>query len=329
MATNDFVPVAPGPGANIASQATYLADPATSTGNVAGVAKSAIINKSLRQGTTMAAVLAQLIVDNTGQNAVDDGTTATLLTNLKAAIRLSHGQCRLSVASGTSLTLKPYNGNMVIVNGIPLQLPAAGISISNSGLSATTRYYVYLTGTTASPSLVLSTTGHSTAANGVETQTGDTTRTLVGMIYTNTLSQFEDSTQNKFCINWFNRRRLIAGVFGAGYTTSSISTVEVNVALRCNFLCWGDDGIYAQYAGSSSSNSVAATASAFMQIQMDGSVPGVTFNVVPVFANTASGFVTTVTTTPTEGLHFISLYWLTGGTGTITTNATAQLNITG
>lgn len=87
MATNDFVPVAPGPGANVASQATYLADPVVTTGNVSGVAKSAIVNKSLRQGTVIAAVVAQYIADVTGQNSVDDGTTATLLANLKAALR--------------------------------------------------------------------------------------------------------------------------------------------------------------------------------------------------------------------------------------------------
>lgn len=87
MATNDFLVVAPGPAPNIATQATYAADPAVTTGNLSGVAKSAIINKSLRQATVMAATLAQFIVDMTGQNAVDDGTIATLLANLKIATK--------------------------------------------------------------------------------------------------------------------------------------------------------------------------------------------------------------------------------------------------
>jgi hypothetical protein len=85
MATNDFIPVAPGPGANVLTQTAYAASAAASTGYQSGVAPSAGVNKSLRQGTTMAAVVAQYIVDITGQNAVDDGTTATLLANLKGA----------------------------------------------------------------------------------------------------------------------------------------------------------------------------------------------------------------------------------------------------
>lgn len=87
MATNDFVPVAPGPGANVLSQSTYLTRSAVTTGYASGVAESAAVNKSLRQGTVMAAVLAQFIVDTTGQDALDDGTTATLLTNLKTALK--------------------------------------------------------------------------------------------------------------------------------------------------------------------------------------------------------------------------------------------------
>jgi hypothetical protein len=45
-----------------------------------------------------------------------------------------HGQCRPSVASPTSLLLSPYNGNLLTVNGAPTQIPAAGLTVSNSGL---------------------------------------------------------------------------------------------------------------------------------------------------------------------------------------------------
>jgi hypothetical protein len=45
-----------------------------------------------------------------------------------------NGQCRLSAAGTASLLLSPYNGNNIIVNGVPQQIPAAGVSLSNSGL---------------------------------------------------------------------------------------------------------------------------------------------------------------------------------------------------
>jgi hypothetical protein len=50
--------------------------------------------------------------------------------------QLGQGQCRLSVASTTSLLLSPYNGNNVVVNGLPEQIPAGGLTLSNSGLQA-------------------------------------------------------------------------------------------------------------------------------------------------------------------------------------------------
>lgn len=101
MATNDFVPVAPSAGANVLTQAQYLSRSAVTTGYASGVAESAAVNKSLRQGTIMAAVVGQLIVDNTGQNAVDDGTTATLLANLKAAVSGRLIGVRTFTSSGT------------------------------------------------------------------------------------------------------------------------------------------------------------------------------------------------------------------------------------
>jgi len=87
MATNDFQVFAGGSGANVLSQSDWLALAALGSGFSAGVAQSAACNKAWRQSSTMAAVLAQLIVDITGQNATDDGTTSTLLANLKSAIR--------------------------------------------------------------------------------------------------------------------------------------------------------------------------------------------------------------------------------------------------
>lgn len=106
MATSDFLPFATGGGANVVSQAAYAALPAVSTGYQSGVAQSAQLNKTWRQSSIMAAVLAQFIVQQTGQNATDDGTTAALLANLTAAIGASTpgvvGQMRNLVMSVTA-----------------------------------------------------------------------------------------------------------------------------------------------------------------------------------------------------------------------------------
>ncbi|WP_296223274.1 gp53-like domain-containing protein [Ralstonia sp. UBA689] len=83
---NDFLPFAGAAGANVITQAVYAALAAQQTGFQSGVANSAQLNKVWRQASIMAAVLGQFIADNSGQSAVDDGTTATLEANLKKAI---------------------------------------------------------------------------------------------------------------------------------------------------------------------------------------------------------------------------------------------------
>ncbi|OUL68696.1 hypothetical protein [Paraburkholderia hospita] len=89
----DFLPFAANPGANVETQAAYVADAATlANGFSAGVAPSVKLNKVWRQSSIMSAVLAQFIVNQTGQPAIDDGTTATLLANLATAVAVSARQ---------------------------------------------------------------------------------------------------------------------------------------------------------------------------------------------------------------------------------------------
>lgn len=86
MSMNDFLPFAANTGANVQTQADYAASSDRATGYVTGTASSAEVNKVLRQCSLIASMVAQLIVDQTGQNAVDDGTIATLEANLEQAI---------------------------------------------------------------------------------------------------------------------------------------------------------------------------------------------------------------------------------------------------
>ncbi|MGA4275564.1 hypothetical protein ACI2VH_02995 [Ralstonia nicotianae] len=99
---NDFLPFATASGANVVTQAQYAALAALSTGYQSGVAPSAQLNKTWRQSSIMAAVLAQFIADNTGQNATDDGTTATLEANLLAAIRSATKTSVILADTGTA-----------------------------------------------------------------------------------------------------------------------------------------------------------------------------------------------------------------------------------
>ncbi|WLE59163.1 hypothetical protein GIY62_00145 [Burkholderia plantarii] len=86
MAKNDFKAFATGDDANVLSQADYDALAARSSGFQSGIAKSAQLNKVLRQSSIIAAVLAQFIVDQVGKDATDNGSVDALVENLKAAI---------------------------------------------------------------------------------------------------------------------------------------------------------------------------------------------------------------------------------------------------
>ena len=87
MATNDFLPLATGGGANVVDQATFAAlSSLLANGFQSGVANSAQINKVLRQSSFVASAVAKIIADN-NVNALDDGDVAGFKTKLIAAIQ--------------------------------------------------------------------------------------------------------------------------------------------------------------------------------------------------------------------------------------------------
>lgn len=87
----DFVPFAAGAGANVLTQAEYLALAELATGFASGEAYSAQLNKVWRQSSIMASVLATVIANVTGQNAIDDGTTTDLVGNLVKTLLMGGG----------------------------------------------------------------------------------------------------------------------------------------------------------------------------------------------------------------------------------------------
>src|SRR5258708_5400357 len=88
MATNDFVPFATGGGANVLTQSAYLASSQLPAGQQPGVASSALNNKALRQGTFVAAALAQVVSDFTSANVLDNGVLDDLVDGIIATFSL-------------------------------------------------------------------------------------------------------------------------------------------------------------------------------------------------------------------------------------------------
>ena len=134
---NDFLPFATGGGANVLTQSQYAALSAIATGYQSGVAQSAALNKTWRQSSIMAAVLAQLINNNAGQPAVDDGTTATLLANLTTAISVIARQNPVLTDTGTANAYVVSNAAALTayptVSGLTLD-----VAIANTNTGAST-----------------------------------------------------------------------------------------------------------------------------------------------------------------------------------------------
>ncbi|SDI53894.1 hypothetical protein [Pseudomonas panipatensis] len=143
MANNDFLPFAGGAGSNVLTQSAYAALAARTAGFSAGTAQSAQLNKVWRQSSIMAAVLAQLIVDKTGLDAVDDGTTATLLANLKSALSIGVTAAQFDASTKLATTAFVQNalGNIkafqAVTANTALTAAQAGTYVcSNAGTGA-------------------------------------------------------------------------------------------------------------------------------------------------------------------------------------------------
>lgn len=225
-----------------------------------------------------------------------------------------HGQCRLVVNSTTALTLLPYNGNNLIINGITWQIPSVGVGLSIAGLSASTRYYIYAAIVSGSMALVASTTTHQTAINGVEIMSGDPTKTLVGMVYVNASVQFLDNTTNRTCLSWFNRVMKPIALIG---TNSTTSTSIINISPVITFLLWADGGVSFGVSGTIA-NTVSGS-NTQSSIFVDGSQAGANSFFSAFTANANGAISTRIAGQYAEGIHTMVLAGLVGsGNGTWT-----------
>jgi hypothetical protein len=128
--TNQYLGFAGSGTANALTPAAYAALTALlANGFQSGLAQSQQINTVFRQTTTVAAAVAQFIVNITGGNANDDGNVSEFTTNLTTAVREaltlnenSWGAAQQGaqipvqpVASGATLTLNFALGNNFVI----------------------------------------------------------------------------------------------------------------------------------------------------------------------------------------------------------------------
>ena len=128
---NDFVAFAAQLNANVISQASYLASSQLPSGFQSGISSSAAFNKVWRQASIIAAMVAQTICDVTGENVIDDGTTATIEGNFIAALR-SPGVYLVDTGTTNTMvaTMSPAPATLADLLGVPIYIKVAA---SNTG----------------------------------------------------------------------------------------------------------------------------------------------------------------------------------------------------
>lgn len=243
------------------------------------------------------------------------------------------GQCVLSYVSGTAIKLSPKNGNRIIIAGSPYAIPSAGISsgnpatasnflngVANQTLAASTLYYVYAFNNSGTLALDFSTTGHSadtTAGNiGVEIKTGDNSRTLVGMVYTNATPAFTSVLVR----SWFNDPGCVqrTSFSSSPSTASTASQVELDTSIRNNVLLWSGETFRADLNYGTINNT--ASQYCYTAIRADGNAMSVT---AQTFQVSGTGWYQQSYVSHdgapgelAEGLHQFSVYGqVSGGTG--------------
>lgn len=244
-----------------------------------------------------------------------DGTNVKY-SNLPASL-IGHGQCRFIFVSATQCRLDPRDGMGLIIADTVQQVPSAGVTLGNGGLSASTLYYVYAFMNAGVMTLEASTTNHSTSSNGVEVKTGDTSRTLVGMLRTNASSQFVNSTASRLVATYFNQNMLNAQVGVSGATNfTNTSSSEISASYRIEFLNWAGNSPIATYSGRFSNSSNAETT--FVQSSLDASPNAQENSITGALNGSPVPFITGTGTSPSEGYHLLTLFGrVTGNTGSV------------
>lgn len=224
--------------------------------------------------------------------------------------QVGHGQCQLQVQNSTTLALVPFNGNNLIINGVPRQVPTGGVAISNSGLSASTLYYIYAQWTAGAMSIIASTTSHLTSSTGIETMIGDATKSYVGMIYTAASSQFVDSGAQRFIRSWFNKQMKMFNTGSQSNSTTSTTNVQLSTT-NIQFVAEIGDAIDGGFDGFA--NSTAAGGYGVATAYVNGVANGTPSQFYSAVTNANGKIASWVAgTVVTAGLQVIALYASSG-----------------
>jgi len=343
------------------AQGAYITFNTTPIGTTASI-RAALIDPSGNVGIGTSSPANLLDIGNGGGIHITSGTpsstssalynnSGTLMWNgsaissgssyISSAGQLQCGGSNCANSTGsTTLQYCPYKGNVktTAAQG-DYTIPAACLTatltsmyvggVGSSSVAANTLYYIYLWDNSGTWVLDAETTGHATdSSTGIEIMSGDDTKTLVGMIHTNsskkimTSGQTHVSRDTNTVATWDNRiPTMTQCAFTASRQVNSGTLVEINSENRCLFMSWGDAAqlssqlfAYAATGGQIlilTEVTIDGTSSIISDAELGSNsvYPGPTDNIL-VIAPAAFA--------PTEGYHYTEILSM-GGTGNVVT----------
>jgi len=190
----------------------------------------------------------------------DDTVLMTPFVTSKAIATIGrvNGQCVL-VKNGANITLNPFYGNKLFVNGESVVVPSGGVSLAPTGLSAATLYYIYayMSGGTTLTLEASTSVPVDDSTYGIKIKTADATRTLVGAVYCFTSATFDDSATKRGVRSYYNSPAVsLQAVLASNTTTTSTTFAELSSTMRCGFILWDNECMTFQ-AGGMANHSVA------------------------------------------------------------------------
>ena len=226
-------------------------------------------------------------------------------------------ECRLTL-SGGNLLLSRYNGRRLTINGVSQLIPQAGVTLAPTSLTPTSLYYIYAYMNVSVMTLEASATAYAIdSATGIAIKSGDATRTLVGMARPVTGPAWADTAKLRFVRSWFNDPGVsLFNTFTVNRATTSLSYVELNAEIRCEFLIWS--GEVAQATANGSLISGAANGANRSSLAFDGitAEPGGSQSTMNN-SDTVPFSAPALKVGLSEGYHYVTLIGLVAsGTGT-------------
>lgn len=258
------------------------------------------------------------------------------VSNIYLLSQLAQGPGQLQYVSATSIRFRSVNGSVIRIAGALYNLTAdiasANTNIyidgaSGSSLGASTLYYVYLFLVGSALTIDFSTTAYaidSTTGNyGTYIKTGVASRTLIGMIRTNSSSQFVDSATQRFVLSWFNKRPLQGtNEFSAARTTTSTTATEINSEIRVEYLTWASEASWHCVRAQVSNDTNASQVAFGVGIDSTTSLTNKAIFMTSPTGGQAYGGSVAFWTTLSEGYHYTTLLGLVdGNTGTFADSA--------